>query len=165
MSHLDTLDEAGKALQNNDIRLFNSIGNKINKEIGVPAPTNFDATKKIVSGEIIKAITGTGGALADREEAQKTIDSANSPDQLAGVIQQYKELFAGQLSGLETQFSGATNRPASEFRSRFLSPKTAKLLSPLAAPAAVNTQMTDANGTYVWEYNADKTKRRKKYVN
>jgi len=66
MYHLDTLDQASRALSNGDIRAFNAIGNKINKEIGYSAPTDFEATKKIVSSEIIKAITGAGGALQDR---------------------------------------------------------------------------------------------------
>ena len=167
MYHLDTLDQAGQALNNGDIRLFNSIGNKINKEFGVAAPTDFDATKKIVSSEIIKAITGAGGALADREEAQKTLDAASSPAQLAGVIKQYKELFAGQLIGLENSYVASTNRPASEFRTR-LDPRTKKLLPPLEAPAspapAANQQFKDEKGIYIWEYSPDQTKRRKKYV-
>ena len=167
MYHLDTLDQAGQALNNGDIRLFNSIGNKINTEIGVAAPTDFNATKKIVSSEIIKAITGYGGALADREEAQKTLDAASSPAQLAGVIRYYKELFAGQLSGLEKSYVASTNRPASEFRTR-LDPRTIKLLPPLEAPAssapAENQQFKDEKGIYIWEYSPDKTKRRKKYV-
>lgn len=167
MYHLDTLDQAGQALNNGDIRLFNSIGNKINKELGVAAPTDFDATKKIVSSEIIKAITGAGGALADREEAQKTLDAANSPAQLAGVIKQYKELFAGQLIGLENSYVASTNRPASEFRTR-LDPRTKKLLPPLEAPAPAappaNQQFKDEKGIYIWEYSPDQTKRRKKYV-
>jgi hypothetical protein len=167
MYHLDTLDQAGQALNNGDVRLFNSIGNKINKEIGVAAPTDFDATKKIVSSEIIKAITGTGGALTDREEAQQTLDAANSPAQLAGVIKQYKELFAGQLIGLENSYVASTNRPASEFRTR-LDARTRKLLPPLEAPTSAaptaNQQFKDEKGTYIWEYSPDQTKRRKKYV-
>jgi hypothetical protein len=161
MYHLDTLDEAGKALNNGDIRLFNSIGNRINKEIGVAAPTDFEATKKIVSSEIIKAITGVGGALADREEAQKTLDAASSPAQLSGVINQYKELFAGQLVGLEQSYTASTNRPADEFRKR-LDPRTRKLLPQtqtakpmqtkapaVAVPAGVNVDPV------TWSYMTD----------
>jgi hypothetical protein len=148
MYHLDTLDQAGKALENGDIRLFNSIGNKINKELGVAAPTDFEATKKIVSSEIIKAITGAGGALKDREEAQQTLDAASSPAQLSGVIKQYKELFAGQLVGLEQAYTASTNRPAEEFRKR-LDPRTRKLLPQFeTAPSAPNAPQFQVGKVY-----------------
>lgn len=129
--HLFTLEEAAGALKNGDIRLFNSIGNRINKEIGVAAPTSFDAVKKIVAGEIVKATTGSGGALADRQEVEQSILSANSPEQLLEGINYYKKLMAGQLQSLELQFITGANRGSSEFRQR-LSPRTTKLLPPAA---------------------------------
>lgn len=127
--HLFTLEEAGRALENGDIRLFNSISNRIKTEIGVAAPTSFDAVKKIVAGEIVKATTGSGGALADREEVQRSILSANSPTQLLEAIAEYKKLMAGQLQSLELQFISGTNRGSKEFRSR-LSKRTQSLLPP-----------------------------------
>ena len=128
--HLFTLEEAGLALQNGDIRLFNSIGNRINKEIGVAAPTSFDAVKKIVAGEIVKATTGSAGALGDRQEVEQSIMSANSPEQLLEGINYYKKLMAGQLQSLELQWETGTNRPASEFR-QGLSKRTLTLLPPI----------------------------------
>ena len=133
--HLFTLEEAGKALKNGDIRAFNAIGNKINKEIGVPAPVTFEGVKKIVAGEIVKATTGSAGALGDREEIQRSIDAANSPEQLLDQINYYKKLMSGQIQSLELQFITGTNRGSKEFRQR-LSPNTVTLL-----PAAV-----DSNG-------------------
>lgn len=127
--HLFTLEEAGQALNNGDIRAFNAISNRIQKEIGVAAPTTFDAVKKIVAGEIVKATTGSGGALADREEVQQSILSANSPAQLLDAIDKYKKLMAGQLQSLELQFITGTNRGSKEFRQR-LSQRTQSLLPP-----------------------------------
>jgi hypothetical protein len=129
--HLFTLQEAANALKNNDIRLFNTIGNKINKEIGVAAPVSFEGVKKIVAGEIVKATTGSAGALGDREEVAATINAANSPDQLLEQIEYFKKLMAGQLDSLELQFITGTNRKSSEFRQR-LSPRTKQILSPSA---------------------------------
>lgn len=131
--HLFTLEEAGNALKNGNIRAFNAIGNKINKELGVAAPVSFDGVKKIVAGEIVKATTGAAGALGDRQEVEQSILSANSPEQLLDQINYYKKLMAGQLNSLELQFITGTNRGSKEFRQR-LSPKTVSLL-----PAAVDT--------------------------
>jgi hypothetical protein len=160
--HLFTLEEAGLALNNGDIRLFNSIGNRINKELGVAAPTSFDAVKKIVAGEIVKATTGSAGALGDRQEVEQSIMSANSPKQLLEGINYYKKLMAGQLNSLELQWETGTNRSKDEFR-QGLSKRTLTLLDPIqsakpapqkapavAVPAGVNVDpvtwsyMTDA---------------------
>jgi hypothetical protein len=128
--HLFTLEEAGMALNNGDIRAFNAIGNKINKELGVAAPTSFDAVKKIVAGEIVKATTGSAGALGDRQEVEQSIMSANSPKQLLEGINYYKKLMAGQLNSLELQWETGTNRSKEEFR-QGLSKKTLSLLPPI----------------------------------
>ena len=132
MHHLDTLEAAGNALNNNDFRLFNTFANQVAKQTGAVAPVSFDATKEIVSSEIIKAIIGAGGALEDRKDAKETINAANSPAQLAGVIRQYKELFAGQLMGLESAFVSSTGRTQAEFRKK-LNPKIIKLLPSIPA--------------------------------
>jgi hypothetical protein len=161
--HLFTLEEAGMALNNGDILLFNSIGNRINKELGVPAPTTFDGVKKIVAGEIVKATTGSAGALGDRQEVERSILSANSPQQLLESIAYYKKLMAGQLQSLELQWETGTNRPAEEFR-KGLSKKTLSLLPPIekapAAPAApkfeVGKVYTDKKGNKAI-YQADGT--------
>jgi hypothetical protein len=139
--HLFTLEEAGLALDNGDIRLFNSIGNRINKELGVPAPTSFDAVKKIVAGEIVKATTGSAGALGDRQEVEQSIMSANSPRQLLEGINYYKKLMAGQLNSLELQWESGTNRSKEEFR-KGLSKKTLTLLDPIEKAKPAQSKVT-----------------------
>jgi hypothetical protein len=114
-SHLDTLAEAGKALENYDTKAFNQIGNKIAAWRGEAPPAEFEAIRRVVADEVVKAITGAGGALADREEAQRTIDSAASPKALAGVIKKYKELSRGQLSGLRTQYEAGGGKDFNKF--------------------------------------------------
>lgn len=179
--HLFTLEEAGNALKNGNIRAFNAIGNKINKEIGVAAPVSFDGVKKIVAGEIVKATTGAAGALGDRQEVEQSILSANSPEQLLDQINYYKKLMAGQLNSLELQFITGTNRKSSEFRKR-LSPKTISLLPPAvdtdgASPAPstqvapqpiVSTKLppTSTNESEKgWVLHVDRTTGVKAYVN
>jgi hypothetical protein len=142
--HLFTLEEAGMALKNGNVRLFNDIANKIKKEIGVAAPVSFDGVKKIVAGEIVKATTGSAGALGDREKVEQSILSSNSPEQLLEQIEYYKKLMTGQLQSLELQFITGTNRSSNEFRQR-LSPRTKKILPPAAdsndASPAQSTQV------------------------
>lgn len=132
ISHLDTLGHLADALGNKDTQAVNRVGNYFATQTGSPAPTNFNAAKKIVGDEIVKAIVGAGGGVHDREEAAKVIDAANSPEQLKGAINTYKELMVGQLGGLERQYQQGSNRNDFE---RFLSPQ-AQVLRRQHAPTA-----------------------------
>ena len=123
VNHLDTLGQLSDALNNNDINLFNKIGNTYAQQTGNPIPTNFNAAKKIVADEIVKGIVGSGGSVSDREEAANTINAANSPAQLKGVIDTYKQLLGGQLSGLKQQYETTTGKK--DFN-KFISPNTQK---------------------------------------
>jgi len=123
VNHLDTLGQLSEALNNNDINLFNKLGNAYAQQTGNPIPTNFNAAKKIVADEIVKGIVGSGGGVADREEAANSINAANSPAQLKGVIDTYKQLLGGQLSGLKQQYETTTGKK--DFN-KFISPNTQK---------------------------------------
>lgn len=122
LEHLDTLGGLADALKNGDAPLINKISNAYATQTGGTAPNNFDAAKKIVGDEIVKAIVGAGGGVADRKAASDTIDAAKSPDQLAGVIAQYKELMTGQLTGLKQQYEATTKK--TDFDEKFLTDKS-----------------------------------------
>jgi hypothetical protein len=108
VSHLDVLKDAADALNNGDTQAFNRVKNLVSSATGNPAPTNFDAVKGIVADEINKAVLGGAGALGDRDKINATVQGANSPAQLLGVIRQYQHLSAGQLHGLQTQYESTT---------------------------------------------------------
>lgn len=108
VQHLDQLGQLSQALGNGDVQMFNRLGQSFAAQTGNPAPTNFDAAKQLVGDEIVKAIVGAGGGVGDREQAQANISRASSPQQLDGVIQTYKGLMSGQLSGLQRQYEHTT---------------------------------------------------------
>jgi len=110
IDHLSTLGELSGALGNGNIQLLNRAGQKWKEQTGNPAPANFEAAKQIVADEIVKGIVGAGGGVADREKAQAAISNSSSPQQLAGVIETYKHLLAGQLNGLRLQYKNTTGR-------------------------------------------------------
>jgi len=119
--HLGTLDKLADALSNNDLKQVNRFSQMVAEQTGNPAPLNFDAAKKIVADEIVKAIVGSGGGVTDREEAAKTINRANTPAQLKGAISTYKELMQGQLKGLQQQYESSTGK--TDFN-KFLTPES-----------------------------------------
>lgn len=101
--HLDQLGHLVDALDNGNNQTINQVGNAISAWNGGTAPTNFDAAKDVVSKEVIKAIVGGGGGVAEREELSKLMSNAKSPAQLKGIIQQYTGLMSAQHDALLQQ--------------------------------------------------------------
>jgi hypothetical protein len=108
VDHLGTLTEAADALKNGNSRLLNQFKQNWAAQTGNPAPTNFDGVKALVGDEIVKAVVGSAGALADREEVKKDLDRASSPKQLAELVDRYRKLALGQLRGLRKQYESST---------------------------------------------------------
>lgn len=135
IAHLGTLDRMTDALENSNLRGFNSAAQKWAEETGDPAPTNFDVVKKIVGDEIVKAIVGSGGGVSDREAAQNDINRANSPAQLKGAANKYRELLAGQLKGLRKQYQTTTGKD--DFEDRLL-PETRKELETVSGDGSAD---------------------------
>jgi len=110
IDHLDTMGKLSDALANGDTKAINAIGNMVAKQTGAPAPTSFNAAKQIVTAEVIKSIVASGGGVKERQEAEANFAAANSPAQLKGVINAYKDLMGGQLKSLELQYGNTTGR-------------------------------------------------------
>lgn len=136
LSHLDTLGQLTDALQNGNLPLVNKLGNVISAQTGSPSVTNFTAAKAIVGNEIVKAIVGAGGGVEDRAKAQATLAAANSPAQLKGVIDTYKTLMGGQLSGLKQQYETGARRDDFD---RFLSPEAQKYIKGASAGSDIRS--------------------------
>lgn len=110
IDHLGTMDKLSDALANGDLKAINSLGNVVARQTGAAAPTNFDAAKQIVTAEVIKAVVASGGGVTERQEAERNFAAANSPEQLKGIINTYKQLLGGQLKSLNLQYENTTGR-------------------------------------------------------
>ena len=147
VSHLTTLETAATALRAGSIPALNQFSQAWQRETGKIGPTSFNAIKELVADEIVAAVVPGVGALADRKALKETIMAKSSPEQLQGVIKQYKELLGGQLGGLEQQYSAATRK--TDFKQRYLTPETIAALTPgqKAPPAAAATTPPPAGAT------------------
>ena len=126
VSHLAVMREMAEALQNGDQRTLNRLANSWVAEFGGSAPTNAAAVARIVGDEIVKAVTGGPGALADRQDAQHIFTDAKSPEQLFGAINAVQKLMGGQMSGLKRQYERATGLHDFTEPNRFMSPEAAR---------------------------------------
>lgn len=147
LSHLDALSQLSDALDNGDTQMINKLGNAVGAATGSAAPTNFATAKQLVADEIVKAVTGSAGALGDREGAQKVLDAANSPAQLRGAIQTYQRLMAGQVEGMRHQYSATTGKD--DFDDKYLSPEVIGMVKRFGttggAPAGATRISSDAD--------------------
>jgi len=135
INHLASLEKLGDALQNGDTRVLNWVGNQFGKQFGADPQTNFEAAKQIVAAEIMKSIVPGGGGVTERMELAKQVESASSPQQLAGFIKVSKELMAGQLQSLEQAYSKGDPEKLARLRTR-LSPESKEALVAKEAPKA-----------------------------
>ena len=142
VDHLDTLSELSTALQNGDVKLLNRFGQAWKEQTGEAAPTNIDGAKVVIAREILKAITATGGGVAEAEELQATMSRANSPAQLVGIVNTYQKLLAGQLESIGTQYKFTTGR--NDFEGR-LSDRTKRVLGRGKGADDVAQVKTDAD--------------------
>src|SRR5262249_52206081 len=102
--HLAQLDSLVDALNNGDTQVINKIGNEWARSTGGVAPTNFDAVKKAVAGEVSKAFTGNVATDSEIAHISEAIDSAQSPAQLHGAIGQFRGLLGSKKAALQAQY-------------------------------------------------------------
>lgn len=130
VQHLGVLGNAVTALNNGQIPLFNKVINEGKYQLGLStAPTDFAATKKVVSDEIAKFVTATnaarGTAVFDRKEMEDEMNAANNPQMLNGVIQHWQGLMKGQIMGLKNEYE--VNTRLGDFNNK-LAPATRQYL-------------------------------------
>jgi hypothetical protein len=138
IDHMDTLATYGANLNNADVRLANAAKQAIAAAFGADAPTTFDATRRIVGQEVVKAVVANGGSMREREEAADAFNRANSPAQLAGVIKSYQALLGGRLKSTQLRYENDTG--LKDFQTKLL-PATIRAISG-ATPAAAGAGAT-----------------------
>jgi len=145
LAHLDTLQNLIDSLDNTASPLWNRLANTWKTQTGQAAPTNFNAARQIVGAEIMKAIVAGGGGEAERQQVAQQLNNASSPQQLNGVIDTYKQLLTGQLTGLAQTYRNSTGRAdfesilTPEGRAYYLQHVASQQNSPSAAPGAPAT--------------------------
>lgn len=109
-NHIAALRALAQAQGNGNVPAFNAAANWWAKQTGQPAPTNFDAAKQIIAGEIVKAIAGAGGGKGDRQTAAQTLYGAQSPAQINGALDTIQGLVGSQVHTLQQKYEQGTGR-------------------------------------------------------
>lgn len=104
IAHLGMLDQAAAALHNGDTQVINRIGNEFAAQTGSPAPTNFEAVKDAVAGEVSKTFKGGQATDTEIQQMNHAINAAQSPAQLSGVIKTFTGLMNSKRDALKQQY-------------------------------------------------------------
>jgi hypothetical protein len=133
-THLRDLENYAKGLNNKDTRLENAGLNALKSAFGAQNVTDFNTARQIVAGEVVRAITNTGGGVTDRQQAENNFSSSNSPQQLLGSIDVAKGLIRARMEAAEFNYRASTNK---EDFNKFLTPETQRIfgISNVLAPA------------------------------
>lgn len=102
-THLEILRQASDALHNGDLTAFNALSQQYAKATGSSAPTDFNAVKNAVKGEVARALTGNV-TVSEQAELDKDFNNASSPRQIAGVAKKYMQLIDGKKQAMRETY-------------------------------------------------------------
>lgn len=131
MGHLRTL---GDAMERGDVQLVNRLKTSAEQALGYPAPTSFDAIKELVAKELNAYFVAGGGTESERRSGEEQIDRAQSPQQLEGVLQSYRNAMREQLMAMNTSWTAGHGR--GNMYERYVTPSTMEFLQldPMGVP-------------------------------
>lgn len=107
IQHADLLQQALGALDNGDVRVLNSLKNRLKTEFGSSDVTNFTAIANAYNREITSMLSK--GHITDAEIASAggTLPTNASPQQILGAIQSYRALAQSKMNMLNQQKNAA----------------------------------------------------------
>ena len=140
-AHTDLMEQFAGAIAQGKSGLpaVNAVQAEWQKQTGSPMPTNFDAQKTLLSGEMTRYLTSRGDVHMT-EQFEKDMARASSLPQVVGVLDALRSDMGAQLGALRQQ---ATAYGAASQFDKQLTPAAQKLLtgaSGAATPVATSFQ-------------------------
>jgi hypothetical protein len=101
--HLGRMGVAGQKLNNSSFTPGNEFYNYMKDKFGSETVTNFGLLKDAVAGEMAAALKGTATDI-EIEKMGKSIRSANSPQQMAGIINEGMSVLADKAKTFDERY-------------------------------------------------------------
>jgi hypothetical protein len=149
MGHVAELGDAIDALKNGDIKIINSIANKLQIQTGGTAAATVALIARRVAPEIATVYTPTGGGQTERIADEKDFDFSLGQDILKKNVTKTVDLLRSKIGALENQYKNTVGRD--DFEKRFITPaaKTALQKYSTQAPAGATHAVKDASGKII----------------
>ena len=104
--HLHLMAQLGDALNNGNIQAVNHLSNEWKTQfLGEAAPTNFNAIRSAVAGELEKLYTQVGATQQGLADMKADVNNMQSPDQLNGYIDTALATMRGKIEASGQQYS------------------------------------------------------------
>lgn len=130
ISHLETMADKAKALNNSSLPIWNSIINSGISAVGDPRVVGLNTTATAVESELASVFKGMGATDQEIKAWRANFNSSQSPAQIKESIGTAIELLGGRLQALNSQYETGMGRPK-DFH--FLSDKSRAILKKLGA--------------------------------
>lgn len=110
MAHADLLQKAFDAINNGDVRTWNSIKKRVATEFGVSGPPTASLIASAYTREIQKMLSSNHTTDAEVSSAGATLPPNASPEQMKAAISAYRNLAQSKLNVLNQQKQSAVNQ-------------------------------------------------------
>lgn len=135
LGHVGALIDSIDGLNNGDIKLLNSVGNRLGIEFGTNAGNAAAMFKTIVhrvGPEISKAYIGAGGAAGERGTTESDFSENLAPSILRGNAAITAQLLRSKIASKAFQWDKTKSDSMPSFEDRFIMPAAKQALDKLA---------------------------------
>lgn len=127
--HVNTVRKLAEAEQNGDIPRVNAILNQLNVESGYDKVTNLQTAANIMSDEIVRLLTSTGGTETDRRMMDSHFGPNMSPAQMKGALDVAEHMVAGRFKALEQGYAANDPGRRQYFENTILTPEAREMFA------------------------------------
>jgi hypothetical protein len=100
-NHLNLLEAAGQALNNNDVQGINKLANTFGIAVGKSPAVTFQAIAEQVNSEVAKVVAGGQPNEAELKQNRDNLNNSQSPEQIRNVIRSYVGLMNGRIGEID----------------------------------------------------------------
>jgi hypothetical protein len=140
-NHLNLLEQAGQALNNNDTQAINRLANTFGIAVGKSPAVTFQAIAEQVNSEVAKVVAGGQPNEAELKQNRESLNRDQSPEQIRNVIGSYVGLMNGRIGEIDDRSMQYFGRHV-----KGISPAAVQVFNQHGFAAPGQTVVTDPTG-------------------
>ena len=147
IAHLGTFYELGQAIQNQDVRVFNAVKNRLASELGKPELNNMAMSSQAVGEELMRVFRQVNASESEAKMFMEKLSTSNSPAQIKGAVATAIDLMKGRLDSLNDQWKRGMDK-STDFPN-IVSPKSQDVLKRIGMGGKLGGASNAPNGNGV----------------
>lgn len=140
LGHLGELNQAAKALSQNNLPLLHSIASSLGAAAGGDAATTYTGILHRVGPEMTNAYVKGGGGQAERGANESDFDLSKGAQQIQSNIAESAQLLNSKLDSKRNNWNNTfkPSKDSDQFDNRFITPSARATLNTLSSQAPTN---------------------------